>query len=153
MRRVSMAGLIGGALFLLIASVAAAQPDNKNVVTFDVDCDGLGSFTVSSVGGGNVVFGPNGETIVAKRVDATFDADLAISGGPTIPLSFSFMVGAQGQGFEDRLVECTFEQFITETLTIKNREIRQFGLDPALKGAEATLTGSVSGTAWVFVKD
>jgi hypothetical protein len=152
LKRLSFVAALAGVSALLFASVALAAPDNKNTISFEADCEGMGLITVTTIGqsASSVVF-QNGQPLVAKRIEADFTGNLAVTDGPTIPLSFSFVGGSMGIGFEDRLVECEFTQEIVETFSLKNRDLRMFELDPEFRGAEASLTATITGTAWVLV--
>lgn len=163
-----LTGVLAAAVFSLgLAGTAAAAPDNKNTGTFEVDCEGLGEFlaTENLRGGessGGVVFGPDGQVIVAKGFDVTFQGSIAIDGGPTINFPAENEVEEpKGKGYEDRLIECDFTETFTETFQITADNIEFFEaflaelgtpteLD-AFLGADATFTGNASGTAQVLV--
>ena len=149
MQRSILAGL-ATAIALIATSVAAGAPDNKNTSSFTATCDGVPVLvTTIEQANGAASFTSSGVAVV-KRISASETDTFAIEGGPTLgPFTNSFEEGANGQGFEDRLVACDFELTFTDTFTANKKFIAFFDLDPSLTGAEVTVTGSVSGTAWV----
>ena len=163
-----MAIVVGATVTFMLGSTALAAPDNKNTESFPVDCDGLGAFQVTENirGGensGGVVFGPDGQVLVAKGFsDASFEGSIEIEGGPTITFPPEpFDEEPKGKGYEDRLIECDFTQTFSETFELTAEDIEfleahlaeqgtPMELD-AFLGAEATFTGAASGTAHVLV--
>src|SRR5688572_19540591 len=107
--RIAVVGALALAAFG-VAHSATAAPDNKNTESFPVTCAGLGTFTVSTVGDNSATaFGPDGQVFVAKQISGTATLTFDIEGGPTIgPIVEPFEEGAQGGGFEGRLIECSF---------------------------------------------
>ena len=131
---------------------AAAPEHNKNATTFDVDCGDLGAFEVTTVENASAAFDPNGRVLVAKHIEGTFTGSLSVQGGPTINFPpEEFDEGSKGRGFRDRLVSCEFIATFTETFTLTAEDVEFFELDESFIGAEATFTGTNSGTAQVIV--
>lgn len=151
MHRTILASL-ATAIALGTTSVAAGAPDNKNTTTFTVFCDGVPVLvTTIEHSNGAAAFTSTG-VAVAKRFAGTGTFSFSIEGGPTLgPFPDSFDEGAQGQGFEDKLVACDFTDTFTDTFKANPSFLKAFDLDPDLKGATVTVSGDVTGTAWVFV--
>ena len=138
---------------LAFALPAAAAPGNDNVGSFEADCEGIGPITVfenQRGQGGGTVFTEDGQVIIAKSISATGFAEFAVEGGPTFVLPEEFEEGANGGGFEDRLVSCDFTQTFTDEFTVDKKFAAEFGLDPSFIGATVTITGETTGTARVF---
>ena len=144
------------ALALLGASSAlpasAAPEHNKNATTFDVSCEGLGDFEVTGVDNAATALGPDGQVFVAKHIEGTSTGSLAVEGGPTVNLPPEEFVDhdSKGHGFTDRLTSCEFSATFSFTFTLTAEDVAFFGLDESLIGAEATFTGTTSGTAEVL---
>ncbi len=151
MRRRSVLAVLATAAALAAASAAAAAPDNKNTTTFTAVCDGVPVLvTAIEQSNGSATF-IGGEVTVVKRVSATALLTFAVEGGPTLgPIASPFEAGAKGGGFEDKLVACEFTFTFTDTFKANKRFVESFGLDQSLIGATITLTGEVSGTAWIL---
>jgi hypothetical protein len=128
---------------------AAAAPDNKNVGSFEADCEGIGPITIFESGGG-ATFTEDGQRIVAKRVSGTGFAEFVVEGGPTFVLPQDFEEGSNGKGFEGRLVSCDFTQEFVDEFTVDKKFAAEVGLDPSFIGATVTVTGEISGTAEVM---
>jgi hypothetical protein len=130
---------------------AAAAPDNKNTITFDVSCDPpLEDVTTVSGNGSGAVFTEDGQVLLAKRISGVTNLTISVNGGPTItPPPEPFEAGAHGTGFEERLVTCEFSQEFTDTFTLKKKDVAFFELGNEFIGATATVTGITTGTAEV----
>lgn len=137
---------------LMAASTAAGAPDNKNTTTFAAVCDGVPVLvTTIEQNNGTAAFTSSGVAVV-KRVSADTTVTFSIEGGPTLgPFPDSFEEGAEGQGFEDRLVACDFSFSFSDTFRATTQFLQSFDLDPSLKGATVTVTGTVTGTAWIVL--
>jgi len=150
--------ILAPALALLVlgassALPAAAAPEhNKNATTFDVSCEGLGDFEVTSVENASAAFDPDGRVLVAKHIEGTFAGSLAVQGGPTINFPpEEFEEGSNGRGFRDRLISCDFTDTFSDTFKLTAEDVAFFELDESFIGADATFTGTNSGTAEVIV--
>jgi hypothetical protein len=147
--------ILAGALALAAGAFgmlpAQAAPDNKNTTTFEASCDEpIGDVIVSTVGNG-AVFTEDGQVLLAKRISGISNATLSVEAGPTIPLPpETFEVGANGGGFEGRLVSCDFTQEFVDTFTLKKKDVAFLELGNEFIGATATVTGSTTGTAEVI---
>ena len=107
---------------------------------------------VTTNGNSPVAFGPDGQVFVPKHFSETSTFTIAIDGGPTIgPIVDSFDTGAKGSGFTDRLIECTFTQTFSDEITLTRRDVRMLELDEEWIGANATISGSFTGTVMVMM--
>jgi len=147
--RAVFAGL-AAAVALGAASTVSAAPDNKNTSTFTAVCDGVPVLVTQIAHANGAASFVAGDVSVVKRIAATAQFTFSIEGGPTLgPFQDSFEGGANGSGFEDRLVRCDFTLTFTDTFKASKKFIESFSLDPSLAGATVTVAGETTGTAWV----
>jgi hypothetical protein len=146
----SIIAAVATPIALLATSVAIGAPDNKNTSSFTVTCEGVPVLiTTIEHANGSASFTSSGVAVV-KRISGSETDTFAVEGGPTLgPFTNAVEEGANGGGFEDRLVACDFELTFTDTFTANKRFIAFFDLDPSLTGAEVTVTATITGTAWV----
>jgi hypothetical protein len=136
---------------------AAPPPSNPNYSTFTADCadDAIGSFTVTTTDQGVQVFDADGKPLVLKALDASDDATLTV-GGETVQVGGSFGFAKPGDGYQDRLVECSFVESFTDTFRFGKRDVQFLSqVHPEVDwsqfvGETATVSGTASGTAWVL---
>ena len=149
MRLLIIAGVLALAAGAFLVAPAEAAPDNKRTTSFEVSCDEpIGDVTVSSNGGG-AVFTEDGQVLLAKRLSGTTAITITVEGGPTISFDEPFEAGAKGSGFEGRLVDCTFTQQFQDAFTLTKKDVAGLGLSDSFIGANATITGTTTGSAEV----
>ncbi len=137
---------------LINVAAAAPKPDNKKVDVIDVHCDGLGDLEVITLQNGAVAaWGPDGQVFVAKRFLGDFNATVTTFDGNTYPVSDSFDdVLAKGNGFQDRLIRCTFSEEFTDVFILDEQAAIDFGVPLSYVGTEVTVEATFDGTAWVM---
>lgn len=152
MRRLLACMLALGAC-LALAGVASAAPksDNRNVDIVPVQCEGLGSFDVITMEHSATAFRPDGSVLVAKRFagDSTVTVT-TFDGAEFGPFLESFEEGANGKGFQDRLIECTFTEAFTDEFTLDAGTAEFFEIPEEYIGTDITLEGTFNGTAFVI---
>jgi hypothetical protein len=115
-----------------------------------VDCGDFGSFEVVTVENAAAAFA-NGGVLVAKRIAADVSVTVTTFDDQVFgPFPDSFDEGGRGQGYQQRLIECSFAETFEETFTLDERTADFFHIPAQYVGREVTLTGEVEGTAWVI---
>ena len=144
---------------LLSAGTALAAPDNDNVFTQPVTCEApLAAVTgVSFVGGASSSgFILDGQVVVAKAFSFDGTITFTIDGLAPVTIPDVGTEGGNGQGYQDRLVECTFENSFEDEFTLTKRDAAGLGaflgidLTPYI-GETVLVSGEGVGTASVFV--
>jgi len=136
---------------LISVAAAAPRPDNKKVDVIDVHCDDLGDLEVITLQNNSVVAWASGQVFVAKRFLGEFNATVTTFDGNTYPVSDSFDdVLAKGNGFQARLIRCTFSEQSTEVFNLDEQAAVDLGVPLSYVGTEVTLQGTFDGTAWVM---
>jgi len=135
-----------------LAGVASAAPkeDHRKADIIPVVCEGLGAFDVITVENAATAFGPDGQVFVAKRISGDTSGTITTHDGQTFPFSDSFTEGAKGNGFEDRLIPCSFTDTFMDTFVVDAEAASFLGIPAAYAGTEVTLAGTFNGTAWVL---
>lgn len=147
MRRLSLAVAVVAAFGLGTAS-ALAQPPEQNTITFQAECDTLGTInvTVHALSSG-AAFWVEGQLGVVMSFAGSIEGTLEVA-GQSIPIDFEFGGPPKGVGLQDRVDSCETVEAFTDMFTVTRRDIRDLGLDPSLIGETATFTGTFTGTAF-----
>ena len=147
MRRLSLAVAAVAALSLGTAS-ALAQPPEENTITFQAECETLGTINVTVVAqSSGAAFWVEGQLGVVTSFAGSVEGTLEVA-GQSIPIDFEFGGPPHGVGLQDRVDACETVEAFTDTFTVTRRDVRDFGLDPSLIGETATFTGTFTGTAF-----
>ena len=147
MRHLSFAAAAVAALTLGTVS-ALAQPPEGNTITFPAECDTLGTINVTvHARGAGAAFWVEGELGVVMSFAGRIEATLEVA-GDSMPIQFEFGGPPRGEGLQDRVDSCETVEAFSDTFTITRRDVRDLGLDPALLGETATITGTFTGTAF-----
>jgi hypothetical protein len=154
-RRTVISLLVTVALLGVGAFPALAAPDNKNTGGIeDVECASpLGTIDITFVEHNSSVtaFGPDGQPLVIKHFAGMGTITITVEDGPTLSFPDAFEEVVPGEGFQDRLVECTGTFTFEETFTIRKREAGFLMLGNEFIGSTATVTGVIDFTAMVIV--
>jgi hypothetical protein len=145
-----LASLIAVAAFLSVAGLVSADPDpdkNPNVQVLPFDCGSLGSFDIIKPDNSAAAFSSQGHLVV-KRLAGEITGTLTTFDGEVFgPVHDVFASGAQGKGFEERLVPCTVEETFTDSFTLDAETAALFGVPDEYVGTLVTVNGTLEATA------
>jgi hypothetical protein len=133
MRLMSLAAAAVTAFSLGTVS-ALAQPPEQNTITFQAECETLGTIDVTVVArGAGAAFWVDGQLGVVTSFAGRLDATLEIA-GQSIPIQFEFGGPPRGEGLQDRVDSCQTVEAFTDPFTVTRRDVRDLDLDPSLIG-------------------
>jgi hypothetical protein len=146
MRRLSL--VVAAVATLGLVASAFAQPPEQMTITFEAECETLGTIEVTvHARGAGAAFWVDGELGVVTSFAGHIEGTLAVA-GQSIPVEFEFGGPPHGVGLQDRVDECETVEAFTDTFPLTRRDVRFFDLDPSLIGETATFTGTFTGTAF-----